>query len=184
MRKPQPLDFNPLVYLRDDYVCLDFETTNLDRGSPIEPGNRIVLAIWRVGPTHAARNRPPTEFEASLQGRERGVFALYGSEYDLGRLYEDIVRASFIIAHNAKFEIGWLIRAGVEPRDLICWCTQIAEYVIAGNRKLPGGLSLDASLERYKLGNKLSYVRTLIEQGVCPSSIPSSDLTMYCLVDV
>jgi len=182
--KIKPLDLNPEIYLRDDYVVLDFETTNLNRGSPVEPGNRVVLAVWRCGPTHPSFNRNPTEFEAYIQGRKRGLFAIYGSEFDLARLLDDIERASFLVAHNAKFEIGWLIRAGIEPRDIICWCTQIAEYVIAGNRKLAGGLSLDSTLERYKLGNKLHYVRTLIEQGVCPSNIPISDLVRYCVVDV
>lgn len=47
-RKPHPLDLDPSVYLRDDYVCLDFETTNLDRGSPVNRDNRVVLAVWRL----------------------------------------------------------------------------------------------------------------------------------------
>lgn len=183
-RKPRPLDLNPEVYLRDDYVVLDFETTNLNRGSPVNRDNRVVLAVWRLGPLHPNKNRAPTEFESSLEGRGRRVFAEYGSEYQLGRLLEDIERASFIVAHNAKFELGWLLRAGADLRKIIVWCTQIAEYVLAGNRKFTGGLSLDSTLERYRLGNKLSYVRALIEQGICPSTIPIRDLTEYCNMDV
>lgn len=183
-RKPLPLDLNPEVYLRDDYVCLDFESTNLDRGSPVNRDNRIVLAVWRLGPLHPNYNRSPTEFENSLEGRKPGVFAIYGSEFELGRLLEDIEGASFVVAHNAKFELGWLLRAGADLRRIIVWCTQVAEYVLAGNRKLAGGLSLDAALERYRLSNKLSYVRTLIEQGVCPSTINIRDLYRYCYVDV
>lgn len=112
------------------------------------------------------------------------MFAQSGSEYEQGRLLDDIKNSSFVVAHHAKFELGWLNRCGAELRDIIVWCTQIAEYVQAGNRKLRGGLGLDATLKRYGLGNKMRYVRALIEAGVCPSEIAPLDLGKYCFVDV
>lgn len=112
------------------------------------------------------------------------MFAQFGDEYHQQRLLEDLEAGSFVVAHHAKFECGWLGRSGAELRDIIVWCTQLAEYVQAGNRKLRGGLGLDATLERYQLGNKLRYVRALIEAGICPSEIPQRELAEYCFVDV
>jgi DNA polymerase I-like protein with 3'-5' exonuclease and polymerase domains len=178
------LDWDTEVYLRDDYVVLDFETTNLDKGSPQNPNNRIVCAVWRCGPTHPNRNRKQSDFEQGLAHGKAGVFAHFGSEFEQLRLLEDIERASFVIAHNAKFECAWLLRCGQELRDLIVWCTQIAEYCIAGNRKLSGGLSLDSTLERYSIAGKMQYVSALIESGVCPSDIPTDLLARYCVTDV
>lgn len=114
----------------------------------------------------------------------RTVHSVFGSEYDLGELREDIRRAEFVVCHNAKFELGWLARCGVELRDLIVWDTMIGEFVLAGNRKLKGGLSLDETLQRYRIGSKMSYVSALIEGGVCPSAIDRVDLLAYCVRDV
>jgi DNA polymerase I-like protein with 3'-5' exonuclease and polymerase domains len=182
--KPHVLDWDPEVYLRDDYVVLDFETTNLDKGSAQNRDNRLVLAVWRCGPTHPSRNRKRSDFEQSLAHGKAGVFAEHGGEYEQGRLLEDIRRASYIVAHNAKFECSWLLRCGQELRELIVWCTQLAEYVIAGNRKLTGGLGLDPTLDRYGISGKMQYVRALIEAGVCPSTIHTQELGGYCVTDV
>jgi hypothetical protein len=60
----------------------------------------------------------------------------------------------------------------------------LGEYVLAGNRKFDGGLSLDASLARYKIPGKMRYVSELIGAGVCPSVIPRADLHEYSVCDV
>lgn len=182
--KPSVLDWDPEVYLRDDYVVLDFETTNLDKGSACNRNNRVVLAVWRCGPTHPSRNRPRSDFEQKLAHGKTGVFAQYGSEYEQGRLLADVRAASFMVAHHAKFEASWLLRCGQELRDLIVWCTQLAEYVMAGNRKFKGGLGLDPTLDRYGISGKMQYVRALIEAGICPSTLDIRLLGEYCTVDV
>ena len=41
----------------NNYVVLDFETTNRDFGSPYEPGNSLLLACWNVGRDHRAARR-------------------------------------------------------------------------------------------------------------------------------
>ena len=171
MGKPRPLDLDPSVYLRDDYVYLDFETTNLDKGSPVNRSNKIVLAAWICGPTHPM----------ATGGKVRTHF---GSEFEQRELCEAILQASFIIAHHAKFECGWLFRCGLELRDLIVWCTQIGEYVLAGNRKFIGGFGLDATAKRYGTDSKMCYVSELISAGICPSSIPEGELKSYCVRDV
>ena len=42
-------DLDPEVYLKKNYLVVDFETTNLDKGDPRNPDNKIVLAVWEYG---------------------------------------------------------------------------------------------------------------------------------------
>ena len=172
--KPRPLDLDPSIYLRNDYVVVDFETTNRDHGSPINPDNRIVLACWSVGAQSLQAFGP----------KEKYVRSHWGNEYEQFELAEVISRASFVVAYNAKFEMGWFRRMGLELRDIIVYDPMLAEYVIGGNQKPKGGLSLEATLERYGIRGKMSYVRALIESGVCPREIPRLDLESYCVRDV
>lgn len=168
-RKPKPLDFDPSVYLRNDYVVLDFETTNKDHGNPANPSNELVLACWLEGSTGLAQYQIQSHF---------------GGEYDQERMVEAIQRASFVVAYHAKFELGWLRRCGVELRDLIVYDPMLGEYVLYGNIKPRGGYGLDASLERWGIPGKMRYVSELIAAGVCPSTIPTGELQRYCERDV
>jgi len=173
-RKPKPLDLDPSVYRSNNYVVLDFETTNLDRGSPINKSNRIVLSAWLKG-------------NASVQKstfKENAISSTWGDEFHQQELCEAIEEADFIIAYHAKFECGWLQRCGVQLRDLIVYDPMLGEFVLFGNRKPKEGLSLDATLTRYGIQGKMRYVSSLIESGVCPSSIPQRELQEYCVCDV
>jgi DNA polymerase I-like protein with 3'-5' exonuclease and polymerase domains len=164
---------NPNVYLTDNYVVLDFETTNLATGSAYERRNSLVLACWLVGPDHP------------FAKRDGGIQHQWGSEYEQQGLLEAISRASFVIAHHSKFEIAWLARCGIELRSVLPYCTQIGEYVIAGNRKPAGGFGLGASLARYGLEGKHGLGDALVHgAGVCPSRVPASILLKYCERDV
>ena len=62
-----------------------------------------------------------------------------------GPLREALEKADMIVAHNAKFDVMWLMEMGMPiPSDV--YCTQIGEYILAkGQRKQ---LSLKATAER------------------------------------
>jgi len=153
---------NPIDYLNNNnYLVLDFETTNLDKGDPLNPDNKIVLAVWKYN---------------------NKLNHLVTNEYNLEPLLTNIEQADFVVAHNAKFELGWLKRAGVKLEHVFVFCTQIAEYTIRSNRNYP--ISLEASLQRRGLGGKESLVSKLIHGGVCPSEIPANWLLQYCKEDV
>lgn len=159
-------DPDPQIYNSGNYVVLDFETTNLEKGNPYNPENRIILAVWR-------------RVTKGIKGKPK---YLWGSEYELQQLISDIEKSDFLVAHNAQFELAWLQRAGYDLASRPIYCTQVAEYVIAGNR--PWKLGLDACAERYGLGGKLSIISKLIKTGVCPSEMPKSWLLDYCIQDV
>lgn len=154
---------DPDLYLGDNYVVVDFETTTRLKGSPVDPRNKIVLACWRQG------------------GR---TYSHFGSEYEQGDLVEAIERADFLVAHNAKFELGWLRRCGLDLRKVVVYDTQIGDYVRGGNRYPLQQLSLKQTARRYKKGLKIDLIAKMWEQGIETDEIPESWLQEYCELDV
>lgn len=150
---------------RNHYVVLDFETTNKTNGLAVDRDNRLVLAVWYV-----------------VEGDKVTKKYKFGDEYEMGELLEDIKKAHFLVAHNAKFELQWLDRCGLDMHDVLVYDTMVAEWVIHGNIKVP--YNLDDTAKRYKLGGKVSLVAKLIKLKVCPSVIPRSWLLRYCDIDV
>lgn len=146
-----------------DYVVLDFETTNLEKGDPLNPANHIVMVAWYC----------------SWDGSTKHT---YGNEYSLRLLLSDLRRSRFLVAHNAKFELQWLARAGYAPASCHVYDTMLGDYVIAGNRRFD--LSLEGVARRYGLGSKVGLVNRFISGGVCPSEIPRRWLVKYCRQDV
>jgi len=78
---------DPSIYLGDNYITLDFETTTELKGSPLAEGNRIVLACWK-------------------EGQSGSINYIFGSEYEQAALLQAINRTSVVVAHNVKFELG------------------------------------------------------------------------------
>lgn len=151
---------------RNYYVALDFETTNIEKGAAVNPDNRLVLACWEL-----------VYPDGRIERKHK-----WGDEYEMSELEEDVRNADFIVAHNAKFELQWLRRCGLELRDILVFDTMLAEWVIAGNRKWD--LSLEGTSKRYGLGQKLSLAAVAIKIGMCPSIIPEGWLLPYCYRDV
>ncbi|MDJ0764874.1 MAG: DNA polymerase [Myxococcota bacterium] len=165
---------NPGIYWSNNYVVLDFETTNASKGSALDPKNRLVLSVWSLGPGHPR-----------LQGGEASRFqASWSNEFGLGDLVQDIRDADFVVAHNAKFELQWLERCGLDLGRTLVWCSQIGDYVLGGNRWQYARLSLEKCAERRGWAGKVGLVSKLIKAGVCPSEIPKRWLLKYCVQDV
>jgi DNA polymerase I-like protein with 3'-5' exonuclease and polymerase domains len=122
------------------------------------------MATWINGPGHP---RP-------------GEYKQVGNETTMDALVNDIEAAAFGVAHNTKFELGWLSRCGLDVSKVLWYCTLIGEKVLAGNR--PWALSLDACLERRGMMPKAA-VGTLIRQGWDTRSIPTNWLLRYCMTD-
>jgi DNA polymerase I-like protein with 3'-5' exonuclease and polymerase domains len=152
------------------YLVLDWETTNLEYGSPLNPQNNLVLGCWRiVEPDGCIRNKYQ-----------------FGDEYTMQQLLDDIAYISskkgFIVAHNLKFELQWLKRCGLDLRSVLGYCTMLGQWVLDGN--LNPGRSLDVLGTRYGIGKKGNLVSVLLEQGVCPSAIRRDWLLRYCQQDI
>lgn len=154
------------AYLRaDNYIVLDYETNNLQKGSATNPDNSIVLACWTV----------------VKDGREVSKYK-FGDEYALQELVDDVLAADFLVAYNAQFELGWLSRCGLDLHDVLVYDPMVMEWVLAGNQTQP--LNMEHVAKTYGLGGKESLVSTLIKKQVDPALIPRSWLLKYCLLDV
>jgi DNA polymerase I-like protein with 3'-5' exonuclease and polymerase domains len=165
---------DPDIYRSKNYVALDFETTTIGKGLSLYPDNSIVLAAWELGPDH-----PRNSGGAAHHMRYK-----FAGEYSLTELVRDIDGADFIIAHNAKFELGWLSRCGLDLSNVVVWDTMIGEYVIGGNRWVWHMLSLEASARRRLGDGKHAFISKLYKLGVCSTEIPASWLRDYCIQDV
>lgn len=152
----------PAKYLSDNYVVLDFETTNIDYGNAAVPDNTLLLTCYKTGAT--------------------AVKAIWGTEYYLAELIKTIEAADVLVAHNAKMELKWLIRAGLDITNVLVYDTMIGEYVLAGNTKL--ALDLGSVANRYGYGDKEKYVQTMLDNGHCPSTLPRRTLLRRCAKDV
>ena len=162
---------DPNIYRSNNYTYVDFETTNIDKGDPNNPENSIVLAVWIIGAAHPGSKGKPV-----LKVR-------WGNEFELEELVRDIEQSDYFSAHNAKFEYGWLKRCGLDTPNSLAWCTQVGEYVLAGNRKWGQMCSLEKALQSRKMGGKDSHVGKLMKNGVCPSEIPKNWLKKYGKID-
>lgn len=158
-------DLDPNVYLHNDFVVVDFETTNLDYGHWRNKDNSLVLACW-----YRVRD-----------GRIK-KYSHWGSEFDQAKLLHHCNNAKFLVAHNAQFELGWLDRCGFDIASKPVFCTQIAEWVLSGNRQW--AVSLEDCLRRRRLGGKESVVSKMIKSGISVLDIPKRWVDHYCRLDV
>lgn len=154
---------DPQIYLSQKYVVLDFETTTEQFGNAAIPENRIVLTCWK----HQYDQLPR---------------AIWGSVFSIQEVVKACEEADFIVAHNAKMELKWLHRAGLDLTKVVVWDTMIAEYVLLGNRKAE--LDLDSVAKRRGVGSKEQYVQSALETGICPSEMPRFLLRRRCADDV
>jgi DNA polymerase I-like protein with 3'-5' exonuclease and polymerase domains len=173
-------NLDPTIYLSDNYVVLDFEidTSHGDFGNPVHPDNQMLLASWKIGPAHEG---------STLFGTLKSK---WGSEYDLDELMHDIRQADFLVAHNAKYELGWLKRAGLDLHNVLVFDTKIGEYVLLGNMAagdetmLPISTSLDVCAQRRGFPPKDPVVDILMKHGINPVRMPREWLQGRCEQDV
>lgn len=148
------------------FLSLDFETTNLEKGSALNKDNDLVLACWTV-------NR---------YGKEIKRRHIWGDELCMQDLLDDISSVDFVVAHNAKFELQWLERCGADLYNILVWDTMLGEWVLHGNQKVP--FNLEATSVRRRLGNKTPLGAMCIKLGVATQDIPRIWLQPYCYQDV
>ena len=160
---------DPEVYLRGPWIIMDFETTNLEKGNALNPHNTTVCTAWATSDDHRIRYHRGDEFNQSdLLDDTRRVLAAGG----------------FIIAHNAKFELHWLARMGLDLYAAVTYDTMLGEYVRGGNRWKYQHLGLDKLNRKYGGTGKMAIVDALIKGGVCPSDIPDDLLKARVCKDV
>lgn len=180
-------NLDPSIYWSDNYVVLDLETdtSHGDYGHPVHPDNQLLLACWKLGKGHLWNH---TE-RAHMVGP---VHAVWGNELAHSELLQAIDDAAFIVAHNAKYELGWLKRMGADLHNILPFDTRLGEYVLLGNLAagskelgmIPLSTSLDMCCRRRGLPIKDPVVDILISNGINPVRIPRPWLEGRCRQDV
>ena len=159
----------PAVYLHsDNYLVLDFETTTLSFGSATNPMNRLVCAAWY------------TAGDSRVQYQRGGEFEQLKLLADIATI---IAHDGVIVAHNAKFEILWLIRMGVDPSRIFCYDTMIGEHIIRGNRNQMK-VNLNDTAQRYGCTSKAYTVDTMLKCGICTTEMPEELVKARVIKDV
>ncbi len=163
---------DPSIYLSDNFVVFDVETTtkgDIPKGkksgspAPCWKQNSIVCASWTYGV-------------------DSTVYNMYGNELEMGNLVTVLEQADFVVAQFGKFDIGWMMRAGLDPHKIILYDIAIAEYCIHGNRRKP--LALDVLATKYLGYGKEEFIDICMKGGVDPSDMPKSMLIDRCNRDV
>lgn len=90
--------------------------------------------------------------------------------------------ADFIVAHNAKFELQWLARYGLDLTKVMAWDTMLGDYVIWAGLQVP--LDLGSVANRWGLPGKEPYVDFLLKKKVQSQNIPREMLFARCKYDV
>ena len=160
------------IYRSNNYVVLDFETTSYSKGSALDNRNGIVGVARILGRDHPSA------------GINSGIQYYRSSEFELGHLVREVQEAGFIIAHNAKFELQWLERCGVELGSVLVFDTMIAEYVLGGNQWRHAAVSLNNCARRNFGEQKIDIIGKMMDAGVPVEDIPESWLEEYCKKDV
>lgn len=87
-----------------------------------------------------------------------------------------------IYTGNCKFESHWAKRCGLAYGERLAFDTMLADYVFAGNRRMP--FDLGSCCERHGLPGKEGLVGSLMKAGVPIESLPKEWIQKYCLQDI
>jgi DNA polymerase I-like protein with 3'-5' exonuclease and polymerase domains len=107
-----------------------------------------------------------------------------GGEVLPRRVADKLRSYAYLIAHNARYEAGWLQRCGIDTRKLVFWCTYNAEWLLrAGLPSEKGALSLEGVCARRSVGVKMTWPKILLKQEIPCDTWSTDDVTEYCLQD-
>lgn len=170
-------------------LFVDLETTFQidDRGkydpSPYIPDNYLVSAGWTT-----SRDLEDIKYAFFKHDALYHPLALAASLSRKDDLQEELDDCDLLIAHNAKFDLGWLRAAGFRYTGPIA-CTQIREYVLARGQKLPLNLNDICEREHLRL-KKGALIDEYMKKGIGFEKMPWETVQEYgrrdieCLVDL
>jgi DNA polymerase I-like protein with 3'-5' exonuclease and polymerase domains len=158
-------------------IILDTETkvTRLeDRidGSPFNPNNRLVTAHWKIIDTDTWIDIPVEHCVFYHNDVPKKDWA------DSHQLQEALDSCDLIVAHNAKYDIEYLLESGFRIPGQV-WCTMIGEYVLARGKHEDLSLE-DTAKRRYDVRHKKSDItHELFRQGIGYEAMPLDVVLEY-----
>ena len=149
-------------------LTFDFETTNLRKGSALEPDNRIVMVAWQHD-----------DGEGWCHSR---VQTHVGDILDARAFWRALEQHDELCCYNVKFGQHWLKRLGFDIDSKTWHDPMLAEKVLLGNVKKP--MDLGSVCARYGFDVKDPVIDGLMKGGVCPTEMPQRRLLARCVRDV
>ena len=159
-------------------LVLDLEVTvkwiegRIDN-SPKNPDNKCVMAQYGwLGETTVDEVHVDTWFHEECSVPD-----------GIERLTDYLAEADVLVAHNAKFDCGWLLEMGFELPPLI-YDTLIGEYLLAKGARIAISLKETAIRRRTMSFKKSDLVDEQFKQGIGFEKIPLADVIAYGIADV
>lgn len=142
-------------------LTFDFETTTYSNGSAFDQRNKAVCVGFQ---------------KDALPGD-----CLF--DLDPHYIQQRIDKAEWLVGFNAKFDLHWLRKIGVDISAVRVWDAQLAEFMLEGQTNpYP---SLNEAAEKYGFPTKLDVVKTEYwDKGIQTDEIPRDVLSEYCLYDI
>jgi len=157
--------------MNDYALVVDLEVdlgTDRKDPSPYNKDNKLAA----IGYTH--RN---------LDGSKSSDDTVYikKSDEDLSHFIDAMNNATYVVAHNAKFDVSWLREVGIDCRTKLI-DTMINEYIL--NKGVRDKLGLKALAEKYDVTRKEGSLGDAFEQGLNYSDMSEEDQITYLHHDI
>lgn len=146
-------------------LILDVETTTSNEGNPFDRTNRLVCV-----------------------GLKSDEIRIYYDIYDQDKptiqvIQHHVNNADLLVLFNAKFDLNWLAKIGVDTFGKRIWDCQLAEFLL--NDQSTPYPSLDQAAEKYGFDKKLDVVKTEYwEKNIDTDQVPREILSDYLAQDL
>lgn len=148
-------------------LIIDVETSSFHKGSPFDSRNILICLGYSLGS------------ETGVLWFEYEPNKPVGHEVQAVRAL--LARAKVLVAFNAKFELHWLKRFGIDV-TIPVWDCQIYEFVASS--QTPSMPSLEGVCEKYSLGEKYTEIEELWAKNLDARLIPRETYVSRVMSDV
>lgn len=143
-------------------ITFDYETTTFQKGNPYSRRNKAVVA----------------SFKEYKDNKQHIVWFDDGNDLNTYLKGDEL-----LVGFNAKFDLAWLRRSGVDTKSFKVFDCQLAEFLLT-NQTNPYP-SLNETSEKYGLGSKIDVIATEYwDKGIDTPDIPRDILQEYLEQDI
>lgn len=141
----------------------DFEITIYNKGNPFDLRNKAICL--------------------GVKWNNENSFCDFNIAPPFWSQEKDVKNNDLCLFFNAKFDLHWYRKLGVDVSSWKIWCCQIAEFILSGQTvRFP---SLQYTALKYNLGHKIDTTKEEYwNKGIDTDKIPVDVLSDYCKQDV
>jgi len=152
-----------------DYLVIDCETSTFQTGNAYSKRNKLCL----VGIKTSDKSDYCFDIEYSDHNYAEHIAVIQ----------EIINDAKTLVLFNAKFDLAWLLRYGIDFSHCRIWDCQLVHFILSGQQAVFP--SLNQVAECHQLGTKLDIVKEEYwNKGLDTTEVPIEILTDYLVQDL